>query len=146
MTLPATIAVVVHRQFTASPERVFDAWLDAEKAPKFMFATPEGTMVRAEIDARVGGRFTFTDRRGDMDVVHTGEYLELDRPKRIVFTFSVDGSPPDEVALDIAPSDRGCVVTLTHRMAAEWADYADRTRSGWAGMLDGLALVLEEPA
>jgi uncharacterized protein YndB with AHSA1/START domain len=35
-----------------------DAWLDPEKATKFLFARPGGEMVRVEIDPRVGGRYS----------------------------------------------------------------------------------------
>src|SRR6187549_1757857 len=79
---------VTHR-FDASPERVYDAFLDPAKAGKFLFATATGHVVRCEIEPRVGGAFTIVDRRGDEDVAHTGRYLELERPRRIVFEYAV---------------------------------------------------------
>jgi uncharacterized protein YndB with AHSA1/START domain len=86
------IARVTHR-FNATPERVFDALLDVEKARRFMFATPTGQMVRAEIDPRVGGAFCFVDRRDGEDVEHSGEYRN--RPAaRLAFVSSWMGQTP----------------------------------------------------
>lgn len=139
MNTKTPINVSVSHRFSASAERVFDAWLDAERAAQWMFATPTGEMVRAEIDPRVGGTFRFVDRRDGQDVDHTGEYLEIDRPRRLVFTFSVDGSEADRVIIEIVPLATGCELTLTHEMSPEWAAYADRAKEGWSTMLDGLA-------
>jgi uncharacterized protein YndB with AHSA1/START domain len=43
------IVVKVSRRFEASPKRVFEALLDPQKACLFMFATPQGQMVRVEM-------------------------------------------------------------------------------------------------
>jgi uncharacterized protein YndB with AHSA1/START domain len=139
------VLVRVTRRFSASAERVFDAFLDPEKARRFMFAAPTGQIVRAEVDARVGGRYTFTDRRDGEDVEHVGEYLEIDRPRRLVFSFSVDNfaTDADRVAIDIVPLETGCELTLTHEMKPEWAEYAGRTEQGWAGILEGLAAAVD---
>src|SRR5580704_13706096 len=89
MTAENLGTITITRRFDFPSERVFDAWLDPARARKFLFATPTGQMVRAEIDARPGGSFNFTDRRDNVDVEHVGTYLEIDRPRRLVFTFGV---------------------------------------------------------
>jgi uncharacterized protein YndB with AHSA1/START domain len=133
----------VSRSFDASPERVFDAWLDPATAGKWLFATPTGQMVRLEIDARPGGSFLIVERRDGEDVEHKGEYVELDRPSRIVFTFAVPrySSLVTRVELDLVPAGSGCDLTLTHEgVLAEWAS---STEAGWRGILDGLAASLD---
>jgi uncharacterized protein YndB with AHSA1/START domain len=50
MSDQATTTVRVKHRFTSPPERVFDAWLDPEKAGRFLFASPTGQMVCAETD------------------------------------------------------------------------------------------------
>ena len=131
-----------HR-YDASPETVFDAWLDPKIAGRFLFATPTGQMVKAEIDARVGGHFNFTDRRPGMgDVEHVGTYLEIDRPRRLVFEFAVPAydETKTRVTIEIAPSASGSELTLTHDGVFE--SYVTQTRQGWGMILDGLAKAL----
>jgi uncharacterized protein YndB with AHSA1/START domain len=138
------IVLRVVRRFEASPERVFDAWLQPAAAGQFLFATAEGEMRKVEIDARVGGGFVIVERRGDVDAEHYGIYLEIDRPRRLVFAFSVEkpDADADRVSIDIAPHGSGCELTLTHRMAPEWMDYAERTQAGWTTILESLAHAL----
>jgi uncharacterized protein YndB with AHSA1/START domain len=140
------IAVRVSRRFAAPPERVFDAFLDPRLAGRFMFATPAGQMVGVEIDPRVGGSFKFVDRRDGQDVAHEGRYLEIERPRRLVFSFSVDSfaTDPDRITIEIRQTDTGSEVTLTHEMKPEWAEYADRTEGGWSMILTGLEAAITE--
>jgi uncharacterized protein YndB with AHSA1/START domain len=129
----------VERHFDASAERVFDAWLDPARARKWLFAMPMGEMVSAEIDARVGGRFRFVDRRDGQDIEHVGEYLEVARPWRLVFTFAVPQFSTEytRVVIDIVPAGSGCDLTLTHENVLP--EYATRNVQGWTGILEGLA-------
>jgi uncharacterized protein YndB with AHSA1/START domain len=143
----APVTARVQRRFDKSAERVFDAFLDPAKAGRFMFSTPSGEMVKVEVDARVGGSFNFVDRRAGEDVEHRGEYLELERPRRLVFTLRVpkysDGV--DRVAIDIEPDAAGgCVLTLTHEMDAKFSDIRRGVEAGWADILDGAAVALDD--
>jgi uncharacterized protein YndB with AHSA1/START domain len=135
-----TIRIRVSRRYDAPPERVFDAWLDAEQARHWLFATPEGEMMRAETDPRVGGTFTFTDRRDGEDWEHVGEYLEIDRPRRLVFVFGVPriSEDRDRVTIDVEPRDGGCELTLVHELDSRWAEYEESGREAWEGMLEAL--------
>jgi uncharacterized protein YndB with AHSA1/START domain len=138
--------------FAASAERVYDAWLDSRTAGRWLFATATGQMMRVEIDARVGGSFTVTERRDGEDVAHVGEYVELTRPRRIVFLLRVPkySQQADRVVVDIVPLHSGCEVTITHELAAvtgagpESAENVKNAERGWSGVLRGLASTLGE--
>jgi len=67
---------------------------------------PSGfTMPQAEVDLRVGGGYRFSMQPPDGDLFHlSGEFVEIDPPSRLVYTFRWDEPTPD---------DRETVVTLT---------------------------------
>ncbi|CAN7252120.1 SRPBCC family protein [Phenylobacterium sp. LjRoot225] len=139
MTETTTQSVVVTHRYAASPERVFDAFLDVNIARRFLFATATGEMIAAEIDPRIGRRYVFIERRPDMgEVRHVGEYLEIDRPRRLVFSFGVPQFDPGmtTVTIDIVPDGDGCRLTLTNDGVPK--DYVDGNREGWTRILDGL--------
>ena len=141
------VRLTVKRRFDASPERVFDAWLDPGIARRWLFTTADSEIVRAEVDARVGGRVTFPHRRDDGEIEHVGEYLVIERPRRLVFTFAVPAFSPeyDRVEIDIVRLDKGCELTLTNAMSpAIYAEWGEKTREGWTMMLDSLAQTYSE--
>lgn len=145
MSSPVTVRVA-HR-YNAPAERVFDAWLVPSQASRFLFATRTGNVMQCEINAAVGGGFTVTDRRplaeGDesvFDVVHRGNYIAIEKPKRLVFDFSVVSYSDDttRVQLDFLPLGPGtCEITLTHELGTGAEAHAMETaaRKGWARML-----------
>lgn len=143
MTGSDPVVLIVRRRFAAAPERVLDAWLDPQRASRFLFATPAGSMERVEIEPRVGGGFRIDERRGDAVAEHFGTYLAIDRPRRLVFSFATDReSAPTRVTVEIVPDGDGCELVLTHEMSADWADHADRTRTGWRTILAALERAL----
>ena len=98
-------------------------------------------VLRIAIDGRVGGSFSFLVRRQGQELDHVGTYREIDRPRRLVFTWGIAGSSADEsvVIIEITPLETGSELTLTHEMDPKWAEYASRTEAGWTTMLNALA-------
>jgi len=148
MTEELASARVSHR-FTASPERVYDAWLDPAKLRAWMSAALKemglsGEIRRVEVDARVGGKFFFSDMRNAGEARHWGTYLALDRPRTIVFTWITDASQeadPSQVTITIEPDGAGCVVTIVHEKI--WKSYVEKVESGWSRMLRAIDTLLQ---
>ena len=134
--------VRVMRRFNAPPGLVFDAWLDPEMIGQWMFGPKvrDEEVVLMAVDGGVGGSFSFVVRRQGEEVDHVGHYLEIDRPRRLVFTWGVPKYAPDmaKVRIDIVPLAAGCELTVTHELHPDWADFASRTEAGWSRMLDAL--------
>src|SRR6185295_1230737 len=129
------VNVTVERRIAAPPHAVFDAWLDPASVGQWLFKTPDGVMERVEIDPRVGGGFTIVERRGADLAEHYGEYLEIDRPRRLVFDFWTSFSAErTRLIVTIAPDGDGSLLTLRHE--GVWADYEERTQKGWTMILE----------
>jgi uncharacterized protein YndB with AHSA1/START domain len=141
------VQAVVVRRFSHSAERVFDAWLDPDILARWMFGprVRDVKIVRLTLDARAGGNFSFVvDRHGD-EVDHVGEYLEIDRPRRLVFFWATRDSLPEtsRVIIEIEPLGRGCELRLTHEMGDGWAEYVQPAAGSWRQMLEALERALD---
>lgn len=137
----ATI-VRVTRVYSHSAERVFDAWLDPAMIGRFMFGSHlrDEHIVHLKADARAGGTFSFLVTRQGQAIDHIGRYEVIERPRKLVFTWSIAPEPIDasRVTVEIAPRGSGCELTLSHELAPGWEDYAERTKGGWTRMTDEL--------
>lgn len=138
--------VKVTHDYKAPAERVFNAWVDPEAVRKWwsLIETASGTLDirRVEIDARLGGRYTFSDMRREGEAVHWGTYKVFDPGKKLAFTFFTSDEDEKEdnstVTMDFFPTAEGCRVELTHEMDAKWMEYATQTSNGWSQMLKSI--------
>lgn len=137
----------VSRQLSMPIECLFDAWLDPVTAGSFLFAAEAGEVVRAEIDARPGGRFRFVRRESGTEVQRAGEYISIDRPHLLTFSLSDDARAPadDRVIIELASLGLGSLIVLTHEMGLE--RYAERrlVESEWRRRLSMLAFLCPIP-
>jgi uncharacterized protein YndB with AHSA1/START domain len=137
------------RVLSAPPEEVFDAWTDPESLAVWM---APGSVRRSvvEADARVGGRFLIVMQGPDCDHEHTGEYLVVERPRRLVFTWTsaATGGRPTTVSVELRARGRDeTELTLVHEGLTGEAEPSHR--SGWGDILRKLGTTLggreEEP-
>ena len=82
-----TVTVVVQRVMPAPPDVVFDQWLDPEALRDWMWPHPVH-VADVSVDARVGGTVRFdVDDRGTR-VLISGQFLVIERPTLLRFTWS----------------------------------------------------------
>ena len=131
--------VVIRKTLTASREDVFDAWLDAEGMREWMCP---GAVTSSEVvlDPRVGGRFRIVMTAPGAIIVNTGEYLILDRPARLQFTWTSSRWGPEEtlVTVDLHQQDAQCELVLTHERFPLESSTKQLT-AGWNQILEKLA-------
>lgn len=138
---PAASEVRVTRRFAAPAETVFDAWLHEGTVGQWLFATPEGEMVRLEIEPHVGGRFEIVERRDGEEVLHAGRYEEMERPLRLGFTLQVPRYSPaaERVEIEVVPDGEECELTLSQSISPGAPASPEQVERGWIAILDALA-------
>lgn len=143
-----SIKVIVRKEFDTSAEKVFDAWLDPDWLNRWMFGPDvrKEEIIKLENKPEKGGTFSFAVKRDGDIINHMGTYREVQRPKRLVFTWGVDAEAGDEsvVTITIQSIEGGCRLTLVHTMDPKWEEYKDRTQEGWNYMLDKLNELLKD--
>lgn len=131
--------LTVRREIAAPAERLFDAWLDTESLGSWMRPSVISE-TRAENDPRVGGEFRIVMVRDETEVVHQGTYREIERPRRLVFTWS---SPQTEhrdsvVTVTFEPASDGSTLVAIHQVRLPDEQAQAGHTEGWTEILAGL--------
>ena len=129
-------SIEVERHIHARPDTIFSYFTDAERYTRWMG-------VEATLDARPGGIYRVLTPRGD---VARGEFLEVEPPRRVVFTWGWEHSealPPGSSTVEviIEPGTDHTVVRLVHSGLPVGA--LDLHRAGWERYLGRLAVTSE---
>jgi uncharacterized protein YndB with AHSA1/START domain len=126
-------------QIAASPETVWEFLVDPEKLARW-----KGRLAET-FDATPGGTYRIEVVPGH---VASGEFVELDRPRRVVYTWGwepdADGTnvmPPGSstVEIELVPADGGTRLRFTHRDLPT-RESADRHAHGWNHYLERLTV------
>jgi len=129
-------AVTVRREIAASAEVLFDAWLDAQSLGSWL--RPSGTReTRAETDPRVGGTFRIVMVHDESSMLHTGTYREIDRPRRLVFTWSSAATRFRDsiVTVTFEPSSNSSTVVEIHQVGLPDEEARAAHHAGWSDIL-----------
>ncbi len=136
----------LERTFGAPPEDVFDAWTNPEVLRRWWAARPNMTSPGCDVDLRVGGSYVLRMRDEETGELHVvgGEYREVERPRRLVYTWAWqgDGGPnPGHVSVvtvDFHGDGERTTVVLEH---SGLPDEGSRRRhgEGWRATLENLA-------
>ncbi len=138
------LTVNINKIIHAPIEKVFDAWLDPKMLSKFMRGMPEMPESDVETDAREGGSFTIIMHYRGEKIPHTGKYLEISRPDKLVFTWVSQYSVVDNstVTLNFTKiDDNKTNVSLSH---VKFIDEESRSghEEGWSNILNKLNEVM----
>ena len=134
----------IERTFAASAEDVFDAWTSAEVMRRWFHPAPAWSTPQADVDLRVGGRVRIVMRRPDgTEAGAQGEYTLIDRPRRLVMSWSFDDNPSNEQLIELSFTESGGTTTVLMVNSGISSDERrDSQDAGWRGCLDELERVM----
>jgi uncharacterized protein YndB with AHSA1/START domain len=131
--------LVVRKVIPASREDVFAAWVDPESIRHWM-CPGDATTAEAQVDPRVGGAFRIVMKAPTRDYEHTGEYLVVDPPSKLAFTWISEGTDYQPTLVTVELFGRGdqCELVLTHERLPN-PDAVRRHKGGWSQIVERLA-------
>jgi uncharacterized protein YndB with AHSA1/START domain len=144
---PDPTALRLERSFNAPAHVLFDAWTSAETLRRWWPAGWDWETPVAEVDPRVGGRLRLVMRSPDGEEFGgSGEYLEIDPPSRLVFTWTWDGHEGHQgtqlVEVEFEERDDGTTTVVLTNRGLKDEESKRSHREGWEKSLDNLDRLL----
>jgi uncharacterized protein YndB with AHSA1/START domain len=135
--------LVIERTYEAPATAVFDAFTHEDVMRRWWHAAREWSTPEASVDLRVGGgvRVVMRDSDGD-EHGGGGNYTEVDRPRRLAFSWAWDGGGRETlIEIDFAEAAGSTTVTFTHSNLRDEASRIDH-EGGWNRCFDNLERTL----
>ncbi len=136
------LTLKVSRFIKAPRERVFEAWTSPGDMSQW-FKCGESKVLDATVDLRVGGKYHVRSMGDHGEIEMKGEYREVKRPERLVFTWIAGPCVPELkgtqtlVTVELTEQNGGTLLQLTHEGFTD-GESRDRHNQGWAGCIDNL--------
>ena len=134
-------ALQIVRRFNVHPKVVFDAFTNPEAMRVWWTDT-----TTFDINLTVGGHWKITRTEGEMVFTALGEYLEIESPHHLQYTYSMPQFSPNQdiITIDIAEDEAdSCTLTFTESgpdIDEELRELADgsisESEKGWQQAFD----------
>ena len=123
-----------------TPEKLWEALTDGDFTERYWFGA------RLKSDWKVGSSFEML--RSDGTISDAGKIVEVDRPRRLAYTFvnvsdKYKNDLPALATFVIEPYGKLVKLTLTHQGFAEGSKFLEGVSKRWPAILSGLKSILE---
>ena len=139
-------SLTLDRHFNADREAVFRAWTDATALTHWFAPSNDFRTVVHELDVCVGGKYRIAMHEDDGIHVVYGEYVHIDAPDSLVFTWAWEHDEDAVqmlVTVELTEANGGTDMKLLHeRLPSETA--RDLHNEGWTGCLARLEGAVEQ--
>jgi uncharacterized protein YndB with AHSA1/START domain len=142
--MPTAEVLRLDRTYDAPAEAVFDAWTSETVLRRWFHAGDDWETSEAFVDLQVGGAVRvvmFDPHKGERHG-GGGRYTEVDRPRRLAFTWVWDGEDRETlIEIEFEPVDEGTAVRFTHSNLRDLETARDHEQ-GWNACFDNLERAL----
>jgi uncharacterized protein YndB with AHSA1/START domain len=124
-----------------TPDKLWEALTDGDFTERYWFGA------RLKSDWKVGSSFEML--RSDGTISDAGKIVEVDRPRRLAYTFvnvsdKYKNDRPALATFVIEPYGKLVKLTLTHEGFAEGSKFLEGVSKGWPAILSSLKSFLEK--
>jgi uncharacterized protein YndB with AHSA1/START domain len=147
MITPDRDAIIAEIDISAPPSRVFEALTNPAQLLRW-FNDASCPVKLWQMDARLGGSYCYETGKGthmvngvDEFTIH-GEITEIDPPRLLVYTWIAnwhrDKNMKTMVRWDLAPTESGTHVKVTHSGLAQEPEASADYSGGWTSVVEKL--------
>jgi len=125
----------ITRHYAVAPEKVWRAWTEPQALSRWFGPANTESVTRADLDVRVGGRYTIRFRTSDGEEHGvSGVYQEVEPQRRLSFTWAWQSTPErvSRVTIELQAQAGGCELRFRHDSFFD-QQARDNHERGWTG-------------